>query len=102
MEEKNQFKNGIPGKKFVHLFYKRWKSELSKRKPQILTVARAAACNISTVDNWFGILEIGWQNLMLLVDWNKFSMPMKVDPTSGKVLCKHRSVKIIVGSGKEC
>lgn len=40
-QDKNPFPSGRPGKDFIRQFEKRWANELGKRKPELLTTARA-------------------------------------------------------------
>ena len=53
----NVFKNNIPGDDWFSLSQKRWKKELSARKPEILTLLRATSCNEQVVNTYFTVLE---------------------------------------------
>ena len=94
----------------MKLFYKRWKSELSKRKPENLTLARAIACNETVVNQWFVMLEKWLVELEITCRpeqiYNADESGFNTDPAAvDKVFCRRgakNSVRIIGGSGKEC
>ena len=53
----NPFKDGVPGDDWFRSFCERWKQQLSARKPEILTISRAVACNEMVVRSYFTMLE---------------------------------------------
>ena len=94
----------------MKLFCKRWKSELSKRKPENLTLARAIACNETVVNQWFLMLEKWLVELEITCRpeqiYNADESGFNTDPVAvNKVFCRcgaKNLVRIIGGSGKEC
>ena len=50
LKRPNPFKNTFPGEDWFELFYNKWKSELSGRKPEIQTLACAVLCNVIVVN----------------------------------------------------
>jgi len=50
------FPRGRPGEEWYLNFMKRWRTELTVRKPELLTLSRALACNKAAVDAWFKLL----------------------------------------------
>lgn len=53
----HHFKDGKPGEEWYVSFMNRWKDELSKRTPELLTLTRALSCNRAVVDAWFKLLH---------------------------------------------
>jgi len=62
--EESYFSHGRPGQDWYNNFMHRWRSELSVRKPELLTLSRALACNKAVVDAWF------YYNLIFLISLN--------------------------------
>jgi hypothetical protein len=54
---KNPFPSGRPGKDFIRQFEKRWANELGKRKPEVLTIARAKDLSLSNVNDFFELYK---------------------------------------------
>ena len=57
LERPNPFKNNIPGKAWILGFESRNRAVLTKRKPEILTVARSKALTSGVVDKFFEMWE---------------------------------------------
>jgi len=53
----NPFHHGIPGNDWWSLFLKRWKCDLSIRKPQHLSTNRATAATPEAISAWFDQVE---------------------------------------------
>lgn len=53
----NPFKDNCPGEDWIIGFEKRWKGKLSKRKPELLTKARAEGLTESVVNAFFQMYE---------------------------------------------
>ena len=104
----NVFKNNIPGDDWFSLFQKRWKKELSARKPEILTLSRATYCNEQVVNAYFTVLE----DLLIKLDLkerpdhilNLDESGFVTDPKVERIFVKRGKkdlVTVIPGSGKE-
>uniref|UniRef100_A0A1B6JFL2 DDE-1 domain-containing protein n=2 Tax=Homalodisca TaxID=139475 RepID=A0A1B6JFL2_9HEMI len=86
---KTPFKDDMPGYDFLRGFEKRWAHELSKRKPEILTKARAEGLSQFVVDEFFKIyeqvlVENGLENHPERI-FNLDETGLGTDPTKGKV-----------------
>jgi len=86
----------------------RWQSELSVRKPELLTLSRALACNKTVVDAWFNILGNKLTQLGLRDDpsqiFNCDESGLSANPGMIKIVTKRgskNSAQVINGSGKE-
>ena len=104
----NVFKNNIPGDNWVSLFQKRWKKELSARKPEILTLLCAISCNEQVVNAYFTVLE----DLLIKLDLkerpdhilNLDESRFVTDPKVERIFVKRGKkdpVTVIPGSGRE-
>ena len=61
-----QFKHGLPGPDWWAGFKQQW-PQLSQRKPQHLSSARAACANQATVDSWFSKIKSFFEEKQLMV-----------------------------------
>ncbi|XP_017302856.1 uncharacterized protein LOC108253432 [Diaphorina citri] len=87
---KSPFNNDTPGYDFMIGFEKRWSEQLTRRKPELLTKARAEGLTQFVVDEFFNMYET------ILKDNNLENHPERIfnldetglgtDPTKGKVL----------------
>ena len=105
---KNTFKEGVPGKKFMRLFYAKWKNELSRRSPEHLTMSRATACSENVVNSWFRLLGTWLIKLDLKAKpaqmFNCDESGFNTDSSSEKFFTKRgrkNPVKVVGGNGKE-
>ena len=105
---KNTFKEGVLGRKFMRLFYARWKNELSRRSPEHLTMSRATACSENVVNSWFRLLGTWLIKLDLKAKpaqiFNCDESGFNTDSSSEKFFTKRgrkNPVKVVGGSGKE-
>ena len=82
--------------------------QLTVRKPELLTLSRALACNKTVVDAWFSILgekitQLGLQDRPAQI-FNCDESGLSVNPGLSKIITKRGSknpVQVIPGSGKE-
>lgn len=108
IHRKTPFKNGIPGKDWVADFCRRWKDDLSLRKPEYLAAARAKAVTeethwkfMSTVDTVLNRLGIKNKSEN---QWNCDEVGMNLDPKVKKIFARRgsRDVSVAVPTdGKE-
>lgn len=106
--KESYFSHGRPRHDWYNNFMHRWRSELSVRKPELLTLSRALGCNKTAVDAWFNIL--GYKRTQLgLRDhpsqiFNCDESGLSANPGMSKIITKRGSknpVQVIPGSGKE-
>eukprot|EP00795_Rhopilema_esculentum_P011062 gene11062-19921_t len=57
MGKVTRFKDNLPGEDWLILFRKRWKDQLTIRKPEILTKSRAEGLTHETVDAFFKLFQ---------------------------------------------
>jgi len=102
------FPGGKPGGDWYRAFLKRWHSEITLRKPELLTLSRALACNKSVIDAWFSILgkkldELGLKDHPAQI-FNCDESGLSTNPGMSRVISKRgmkNPVQVIPGSGKE-
>lgn len=109
----NPFSNNTPGNDWWVLFMKRWKKELSWRKPNHLPTQRAVASSKEAMESWFDKVEGLFEKtgLSAMSDderkkriWNCDETGFCLTTTSKKVLAKRgdRDVhETVGGSGRE-
>jgi DDE superfamily endonuclease len=102
------FPNNKPGDDWYMNFMRRWKNELTVRKPELLTLSRALACNRVVVDAWFEVLGNKMSELQLLERptqiFNCDESGLSTNPGITRILTKRgikNPVVVIPGSGKE-
>ena len=102
------FPGGKPGRDWYENFMKRWRNELSLRKPELLTLNRALACNKPVVDAWFTLLSNKLTQLGLTDKpsqiFNCDESGLSTNPGMSKIITKRafkKPVQVIPGSGKE-
>lgn len=83
------FKDYVPGQDFLVNFEKRWKEDLSRRKPELLTKARAEGLSNFVVDEFFKLYQnvLDENNLNDHPEriFNLDETGLGTDPTKGKV-----------------
>ena len=86
---KTPFKNNMPGYDFIVGFEKRWKDELVRRKPELLTKARAEGLSQFVVNEFFTLYQqiLDENNLNGHPEriFNLDETDLATDPTKGKV-----------------
>jgi len=102
------FPHGRPGADWYANFMKRWRQELTVRKPELLTLSRALACNKAAVDAWFKLLGNKLTKLNLHHSpaqiFNCEESGLSSNPGMSKIITKRGSknpVMVVPGSGKE-
>ena len=106
--KESYFSHGRPGQDWYNNFMHRWRSELSVRKPELLTLSRALACNKAVVDAWFSILgnkltQLGLRDHPSQI-FNCDESGLCTNLGMSKIITKRGSknpVQVIPGSGKE-
>lgn len=96
MGTKTPFKNNQPGHDWFLAFRKRWKTELSMRKPEILTVARAKSTTYEVHRNFMNFIGKSYVDLEITQPeqvWNCDETGMNTNPTRGQLVLARRGAK---------
>ena len=62
----SRFHDGLPGRDWWERFLKRWSKQLAERKPQHLSVKRAAAANRPAIAGWFDAVTAFFKKIELI------------------------------------
>lgn len=108
LNRKNPFKGGVPGHDWLHDFCHRWNNELSLRKPEYLTTARANAITEETHSKFMEVVNNVLDRLGIKdkpeQQYNCDEVGMRLDPKLRKVFARRgaKNVSVVVPTeGKE-